>query len=767
MTPMAVERSARLMTRAVWAVWRDRRWRRPAVLALCLVPWVALLAWHTSLSWFLTDDAFISFRYVRNLLEGHGLVFNPGEYVEGYTNFLWVLELAALWGLFGVRPEQAAPWLSVAYTAATLAVVLWWAARAPGLLRRKLVAWMAVGLLCSSATFATWTSGGGLETRQFTFFVVLATACLLLHGQDGRGLAAASLALGAAALTRPEGPLIAACCFGWYTVAVKACGQHWNRRHLACLVAPFAMLVAAHFLFRYAYYGEWLPNTYYAKHVRPWYEAGFRYLWAAILATGLYLLLPLALAALRHSWRSRRDLAYALPLLCVTAHMAYILRIGGDHFEFRPLDFYWPLLAIPAAHGIMGLADSLWRTNTSAPLRREGRVRGTAITLFLPLLFYCSVLQNSFLYLRTLNLADRPAIMVVTGLSLSMVPGTGVLFAISNDLLTGLAPRFIGFSAIHHRDYAEPRIRAWSPYEHVPPETIPPDAVTAIPTVGIPSYYVPALTVVDTLGLTDATVARNPTTVSNQYRGIAHDRRPPPGYLERRNVNFKPQPLTESARLALARAGYAAQVGPDLWMPFDAYDHEWVANRFDRHPLRTADDVEGIRVISDFEGGLDGWQTNGDGIWVQDLIDSASHIPRIHAGSSYQSSRRWLNTWHPDDGSDTTAKARSPLFVADIDDCLGFLMAGSHSDRTGLRLLANDVEINVWHVDPSIVGGWRTTNFHFVTYPLAEVAHANLQLELFDEDVRGYIQLDHVTLIRAEGGQCPEMKPNPLRASGA
>ena len=96
------------------------------MIHLLSLPWLALLAWLTSVAWFLTDDAFISFRYVRNLLEGHGLVFNPGEYVEGYTNFLWILELAALWGLFGLRPEQAAPWLSVAYTVGTLAALWWW-----------------------------------------------------------------------------------------------------------------------------------------------------------------------------------------------------------------------------------------------------------------------------------------------------------------------------------------------------------------------------------------------------------------------------------------------------------------------------------------------------------------------------------------------------------------------------------------------------------------------------------------------------------------
>ena len=744
------------MTQAVAAVWRDRRCRRLAALALCFVPWVALLAWHTSLSWFLTDDAFISFRYVRNLLEGHGLVFNPGEYVEGYSNFLWVLELAALWGLFGLRPEQAAPWLSVVYTMGTLAVVLWWAARAPGLRRRRLAAWMAIGLLCSSATFAVWTSGGGLETRQFTFFVALAVVCLLLHGRDRRGLAVASFALAAAAYTRPEGPLIAACCFAWYAAATVASGQRWDGRHLACLVAPFLALVVAHFLFRYAYYGEWLPNTYYAKHVRPWYEAGFKYLWAAALETGLYLLLPLALAALRRAWRSRRDLACALPLLCVVAHMAYILRIGGDHFEYRPLDFYWPLLAVPAAHGILGLADSLWRAFPNAPRQRGSRVRGTAIALFLPVLFYCTVVQNALLYFLTpnLNLPDRPLITGVTALSLTMAPGTQALFAITTDLIGVLGSHYVGLRWVSHWSFADQRISAWSSFEDAPREVIPEDAVAAIRAIGIFPFYAPALRVVDAYGLTDATIARNPTTPPNSQRILAHDRSPPPGYLEQRNVNFRPQPLAGSARLALARARYAVRVSPDLWMPFDAADHEWVLGRFVGWPLHTVDDVDGIRVISDFEEDLDGWQPIGDGIRRIDVFAS----PQMTDFGSYQSSRGVLASFHPDDGPMVVGTARSPQFTADADECLCFLMAGGTSERMGLRLLANGVEAKVWRSEAGFWWGQLPFgNFRFVTFPLAEVANATLQLELFDDErgQHGLIVLDHVTLIRAEDGQCP------------
>lgn len=40
------------------------------------------------------DDAYISYRYAENLARGQGLVFNRGERVEGYSNFLYVLVMA-------------------------------------------------------------------------------------------------------------------------------------------------------------------------------------------------------------------------------------------------------------------------------------------------------------------------------------------------------------------------------------------------------------------------------------------------------------------------------------------------------------------------------------------------------------------------------------------------------------------------------------------------------------------------------------------------
>ena len=58
-----------------------------------------ILILHINYLRFVCDDAFISFRYAKNLVEGHGLVYNIGERVEGYTNFLWTLLLSAFMGL--------------------------------------------------------------------------------------------------------------------------------------------------------------------------------------------------------------------------------------------------------------------------------------------------------------------------------------------------------------------------------------------------------------------------------------------------------------------------------------------------------------------------------------------------------------------------------------------------------------------------------------------------------------------------------------------
>ena len=747
--------------------------RRGRVIYLLSVPWLLLLAWLTSVAWFLTDDAFISFRYVRNLLEGHGLVFNPGQYVEGYTNFLWILELAALWGLFGVRPEYAAPWLSIAYTVGTLAALWWWLARSPTRHDRGFLAWLALGLLCSSATFAVWTAGGGLETRQFTCFVVVAVVCLAVHRHQRWGLLAASLSLAAAALTRPEGLLLAACCFGWFMVqrllaarwspgrdaglagTLVAVVRRLDWRELVCLIAPFAIVVTAHFLWRYGYYGEWLPNTYYAKHVRPWYESGFRYLWAAALETGLYLLLPLTWVALRACWRRDRDGAYALVLLCIGTHMAYVLRIGGDHFEYRPLDFYWPLLALPAAEGIAYLGARI-----AAGLRRvywlrwQVGPRAWAVALFVPVLCYASAIQGALLVTggtEHVDLDEENAGWLLA------FPGMSVLVPISNELRWQSDQHFVGGRITIHRGIANVGREAWQPYASLERGVIPADALNFTVGVGRVGYYLPDLRFIDTYGLVDPVIAHHPVTHSNRWRHIAHDRQPPPGYLQQRGVNFRLHGPAHRAYTALASANYALQVGPKLWMPFDVADHQWANERFAGRDLRarhrfSLNDPAGNRLrvgdrhyvgeqfLGRFEAGLDGWTLTGDA--VTNRRDHTFYVGQDpifgHVGPGF------LTSYHPEEGDKSTGTARSPTFTAPDSHQLALLVGGGTGEHNvGVRLLADGKEIAVWR--------GRSNHLTLVVHPLAAVAGRSLQLELFDDDPAGHIMLDHVLLVREVG----------------
>ena len=76
----------------------------------------AVAALQVSYGVALQDDAYISFRYARNLAQGNGLVFNAGERVEGYTNFLWTVLFTPA-ELVGLDPALVAIVLGVVFTA--------------------------------------------------------------------------------------------------------------------------------------------------------------------------------------------------------------------------------------------------------------------------------------------------------------------------------------------------------------------------------------------------------------------------------------------------------------------------------------------------------------------------------------------------------------------------------------------------------------------------------------------------------------------------
>jgi arabinofuranosyltransferase len=303
--------------------------------------WAGLIgcvfAWNVYQHAFIGDDAYISFRYADNLVRGEGLVWNAGERVEGYTNFLWVL-LSALWLWLSIPPELGANALGALSGAGVLVTLALLARHQLG--RFDFFAGAMLLTLAASRTFTAWCTGG-LETMFFGFLVLLGFVRLIherkVHA-DGDAAPLSAFVFGLAALTRPEGVLFAAVAGG-----ALALDRLQGRRTTPALLgwaAPLVAIVGSHLAFRWLYYGELLPNTFYAKVSGAWFAQGITYLG---LYAREYRVLPFVPLALLAAWRPTGS-ASRLFLCVVGVHLAYILYIGGDRFEFRFLIVILPFV---------------------------------------------------------------------------------------------------------------------------------------------------------------------------------------------------------------------------------------------------------------------------------------------------------------------------------------------------------------------------------------------------------------------------------------
>ena len=305
---------------------------------------------HAVHYWFLIDDAFISFRYARNLVDGAGLVFNPGrEPVEGYSNLLWVLIMAGgMW--LGMPPELFSRVVGVAAGLALL-VVTWRLALRTLAGRASSASWSLVPivLLVTNRSVAAWATGG-LETRLFTTLVVMAVWLAARDVEEERRVPGALVPLALLMLTRVDGFVPA----GAILTALLFYPHRGQRQAMSILAVGTGLTLLGLTAFRLGYYGQALANTFYVKATDPLVAEGFRYVGLAVTHYGLAL--QLLLAVLGTAALFRRP-AVGIAASVLGAHLAYVIGVGGDHFELRFLDVAWPLAAVLATLGCTRLAE--------------------------------------------------------------------------------------------------------------------------------------------------------------------------------------------------------------------------------------------------------------------------------------------------------------------------------------------------------------------------------------------------------------------------
>jgi len=303
-----------------------RRCRPQDVLRHVLAPrwheWLllgVLLALTDHYRW-LMDDAFIYFRYADNLLFlDRGLVYNAGEYVEGYSSPLWMLWITAARALgsdfyFAVRATALA-------CAAAYGLGLIWLNRrlSPGAHP------VSFPLAASAAHYGLTTHfSSGLETPLVQALAPLYAAALLRPRSR-----ALQCAMGAAPLVRPECALLWLAYLPWIVAR--------TRRVPGWFLVSAALLNGAWLGFRVLYYADFLPNTFYLKD-RPHWDWGWDYLWNVAethhwpwVLSGLAACAWWGRAALQRTRLGPRAILLSSAIL----HALYVARVGGDMLYHR------------------------------------------------------------------------------------------------------------------------------------------------------------------------------------------------------------------------------------------------------------------------------------------------------------------------------------------------------------------------------------------------------------------------------------------------
>lgn len=238
----------------------------------------ALIAVHASFygRW-LVDDSGITFSYARNIAQGHGPVLQPGATpVEAFSNPAWLALLVAgrLIGLFdhgtlfGV-PDYVLYPKALALACCVGILAAFYTAAHSVSSRPGLVTFVSGGALAAIPSFVIW-SFSGLENSLYalavvTLAVVLVRAVVNKWVLSSRAAILTGALAALAALTRPDGAIYVATYPLVVLVFTSRANVFQTIRWVALSVATFLAPYGGYVAWRYAEFGQLLPNTAIAK----------------------------------------------------------------------------------------------------------------------------------------------------------------------------------------------------------------------------------------------------------------------------------------------------------------------------------------------------------------------------------------------------------------------------------------------------------------------------------------------------------------------
>ncbi len=290
---------------------------------------------------FVQDDAYITFRYVKNFITGNGLVFNPGEYVEGYTNFLWLL-LLSLTSILGFGIEQTSLNLSVFFGLSAIILTykltsaVFKSSRQNNIFfKDSIFLLIPAGLLVLTGSFGYWAVSG-METSLF-ISLILASIYFYFKTENQKTNFILPSLLFLTFLLRPEGILISFLIYSHKLFYILFKDKETRKTGLKFFFTEVAVLLTPallYTLFRLLYFGYPFPNTYYAKSgfSFSYLTVGLEYFirfCKAYMLYGVLLVIPIYLII-----RSQVDRNITFLFYFILSYSAATIFLGGDVLSF-------------------------------------------------------------------------------------------------------------------------------------------------------------------------------------------------------------------------------------------------------------------------------------------------------------------------------------------------------------------------------------------------------------------------------------------------
>jgi len=316
------------------------------------------------------DDAYIFYRYATNWASGYGPVYNIGEYVEGYSSFLWTAILA-IGSFFSFDPIKLAPSLNLIIGILCLFLISYLSIYIQ-FSRERLMA-IGLPLLCAVSYGFYYYGASGMDSLIFSL-VLLFSIVILYHSLNTDKYLLSLIPLILLDIVRAEGvvysiPLLTVLIFFAYKKYKDIPKQ------LVLTICLFAGITIIFFVFRYIYYHELVPATVLAKGYGTYIfkkvlfsgdsqaakdfiqviKSGLKYEYF-LFFIGAWIPFVMLL------WKENRNNAL-LWMIAVSIVMNVFVTIwaGGDYFPFkRHIISVLPLLIIFIAWSVDSLSHIYW-----------------------------------------------------------------------------------------------------------------------------------------------------------------------------------------------------------------------------------------------------------------------------------------------------------------------------------------------------------------------------------------------------------------------